>query len=509
MQHIPNSSTAVEIPSRRPGAFLRAMRRVFSFPVALAFLLMVLATLTVHKRFDDPDMWWHLKMGQIIWTTHTIPTHDIFSYTTNHHATVPQEWLGEVTIYLAYKFAGLSGMMLWLCIFSSALLIAGYILCFLYSGNLKIAFLGAGCVWLFSTVGLSVRPQMIGYLLLIVELILIHLGRTRNPRWFFALPFLFALWVNCHGSFFLGIVIAGAYLFSSFFHFQSGSLIAPRWDLRTRNMLAIAFALSIAALFLNPDGLSQVTYPLNTLFQQKLQMNVVQEWQPTPMSGQRGIGLMLVVLLSFLVVITRRAELYWDELLILVAATWLGVSHARTLFAFGILAAPIFSRLLSGFWENYDAAKDPHWLNAILMAVSLALTFFTFPSRQNLQEQVEANSPVKAVDFIQQNHLRGPMLNDHVYGGYLIWAAPEYPDFVDGRGSPFEESGVLSEFGRWATLEANPNDLLQKYNINFCLLTGQSPMVRVLSLLPNWKEIYSDENSVIFLRRSAGDRDKF
>ena len=40
------------------------------------------------SRFDDPDMWWHLKTGEIIWTTHHIPTTDIFSYTTNHHACI-------------------------------------------------------------------------------------------------------------------------------------------------------------------------------------------------------------------------------------------------------------------------------------------------------------------------------------------------------------------------------------------------------------------------------------
>ncbi len=504
MQPSPNPSTVVETQSPRSGTFLQAMRRIFSFPVVLAFLLIVLASITVHKRFEDPDMWWHLKMGQIIWTTHTIPMHDIFSYTTNHHATVPQEWLGEVTIYLAYKLGGLSGMMLWLCIFSSALLIAGYILCWLYSGNLKIALVGAGCVWLFSTVGLSIRPQLIGYLLLIVELILIHLGRTRNPRWFLVLPVLFALWINCHGSFFLGIVVAGVYLFSSFFHFQAGSLIAQRWDPRTRNMLAIALALSCAALFLNPDGIHQITYPLNTLFHQKLQMNAVQEWQPTRMSGQRGVVLLVLLLGSFLVVITRRSELYWDELLILIAATWLGVSHSRTLFAFGILIAPIVSRLFSGFWENYDPTKDPRWLNAIVMAGAIAIAFFAFPSKQALRKDVEEKCPVKAVDFIKQNHLQGPMLNDYIYGGYLIWAAPEYPDFVDGRADLFEWTGVLREFGEWAILQADPNHLLQKYKVNFCLLTAQSPMVYVLSLLPNWKKIYSDDNSVIFLRRSAG-----
>jgi len=51
----------------------------------LAGLLAMLAVLTVRPLFADPDMWWPLKTGEVIWTTHTIPTTDMFSYTTNHH----------------------------------------------------------------------------------------------------------------------------------------------------------------------------------------------------------------------------------------------------------------------------------------------------------------------------------------------------------------------------------------------------------------------------------------
>ncbi len=56
----------------------------------LAGLLSVLSVLTVRSRCDDPDMWEHLKRGQILWSTHTLPTKDIFPYTTHHHL-----WLAQ------------------------------------------------------------------------------------------------------------------------------------------------------------------------------------------------------------------------------------------------------------------------------------------------------------------------------------------------------------------------------------------------------------------------------
>ena len=413
----------------RPGVF----DRVFSFPVAIAGLLVVLAVLTMRSRFDDPDMWWHLKTGEVIWTTHAIPTTDIFSYTTNHHAYIPHEWLAQLLIFAAYKLGGYPGLMLWLCFFTSAILIAGYALCALYSGNAKVAFMGAIAIWLFGTIGFAIRPQMIGYLLLIVELLLLHLGRTRNPRWFLALPPLFALWVNCHGSFFLGIAIAATLLFSSWFSFQRGSLLATPWDAPRRRMLTWALALSVLALFLNPVGLKQVLYPLQALLVPSIGASAVSEWQPLQFGDARAFALLGLLGGIFLIVIVRRSKLFWHELLVLALGTWLATGHRRLLFPFGILAAPILSRVFADSWDGYDAARDRPLPNAVLIAASLLVAFWAFPNLQNLTRQVEQHSPVKAVEFIKAHRLPGPMLNDWVNGNYLMWALPEYPDFIDGR----------------------------------------------------------------------------
>lgn len=478
----------------------RILRRVCSFPVAVASLLLVLALVSVRARFDDPDMWWHLKMGQIVWTTHQVPTTDIFSFTTNHHAWVPHEWLSQVAIFLFYQWAGYSGLMVWFCLVSGGILVAGYALCSLYSGNAKVSLLGALVVFVFATVGLSIRPQLIGYLLLIVELILIQLGRTRNLRWFWALVPLFVLWINCHGSFFLGLLVAGAFLFSSFFAFQVGGLVAIRWEARSRNALIAALLVSIPALFLNPDGIRQVLYPLDTLLHQPVGLSTVQEWLPLQLSSQRGVLFLVTLAVILLWVAARKSELYLEELILLAAAVWLAGSHERMLFVFGILAAPILSRMLAGSWESYEFATDRIVPNAVLMALAAAVSWLAFPSAANLTAQVAAQSPVKAVQFIQSHHLAGPMLNDYTDGGFLIWAMPEHPVFVDGRGDVFEWAGVLQEFGDWANLNADPEAMLDKYQIQFCLLTPGMPEARILPMLGNWKVVYSDDLSVILVR---------
>jgi hypothetical protein len=494
------STASLTVEQTAGSARAGALRRIFSFHVLLASLLIVLATLTVRFRFDDPDMWWHLKTGEVIWTTQSIPVTDIFSYTTNHHKVIPQEWLSQVLIYGAYRWAGYSGLMLWMCFFTSAVLIGGFVLCSLYSGNVKVGWAGALLIWFFATCGYAVRPQMVGYLLLIAELLILHLGRTRSPRWFFWLPPLFALWVNCHGSFSLGIGIAGLVFLCSFFNFQMGLLGASGWEPRRRLLLGLALAASGAALFLNPVGIQLIKYPLDVMLHLPVNLTSISEWKPLQMNTPRGIGLLGISACIFLLVIVQRSRLLWHELVLLAAGAWFAVHHERMSFVFGFLAAPTICRLLSTSWDNYQAEKDRWLANAAVISVALLTVIWVFPSRQFLEQQAEELSPVKAVEFMKAHHLSGNMLNEYAYGGYLIWAAPEYPAFIDGRGDIFEWTGVLDDYGKFVTLQGDPNEVLDKYKINFCLLSRDESMTHILPLLPGWKTIYSDNVSVILAR---------
>jgi hypothetical protein len=94
------------------------------------------------------------------------------------------------------------------------------------------------------------------------------------------------------------------------------------------------------------------------------------------------------------------------------------------------------------------------------------------------------------------------MLNAYGFRGYLIWAVPEQPVFVDGRADLYEWTGILAQMARWATLQEDPNKLLDSFHIRFCLLESGSPMARVMSLLPGWKQVYADRVGVIFVRCS-------
>jgi hypothetical protein len=494
------SSAATSSLSPAASTPLTLFRRIFSFPVAICSLLGLLAVCTGRGRLDDPDMWWHLKLGEIVWNTHHVPQADTFSFTAYGHPTVPHEWLAQVMLFGFYRLAGYSGIMLWLCLISSALLIGGYILCALYSSNAKVSFVGALLIWLFSTIAFSPRPQLLGYLCLLGELLILHLGRKRDPRWFFALPPLFAVWINCHGSFYFGLLLVLLILLGSRIAFQRGSLIAESVPQRTQRLLTAALGLSLPALFLNPAGWRTVAYPARILFDSPVNLSQVSEWHPLRFDDPRGIAFLCICVTILLAAATRISVLYLHELLILGVAGFEAIEHERLLIIFGLISAPVLCRMLASGWEKYSAEEDRLLPNFVLIFASLIAIWAAFPTPSSLNTEIKASSPVGAINYIHAHHISGPILNQYVFGGYLIWAAPDHPVFVDGRTDIFEWSGVFAEYGRWATLDDDPRVLLAKYGIRFCLLDRNSPMIRVMGLLPGWQQVYSDNVAVIFMR---------
>ena len=498
MSTIPLGTTLPE--HRANPASVHFGQRVFSFPVLLCAFLSVVAVWSARNRFNDPDLWWHLKVGELIWQTGELPQSDTLSYTTDGHAWIAHEWLVEVVMYGFFKLGGHAGLMLWLCLTTAALLVAGYALSALYSGNAKVALIGGLTVWFFATINLALRPLLVGHLLLAAELIFLHLGRTRDHRWLWALPPVFAVWVNCHGSFALGLAILGLHVLTSRLDFECGLVKSEAWPPAAQRTALFAFGASALALMLNPVGVELAAYPLNLFFTQADNLAFISEWQPLDFGSPRGTGVFALVGAIALLVMLRRKALRVEELALLFIGSRLAVSHSRMIFVFGILAAPILCRLAADLWRGYDWREDFPRVNAVLMAAALCIAAMGFPSAAAIERQVEQNNPTEAAAFIRQTGLEGRMLNHYAWGGYLIWALPEQKVFIDGRTDIFDWTGVLKDYMLWWSVREDPRTLLDKYRIDYCLLPRDAAITRVLGLMTGWEQAYADDQAVIFVR---------
>jgi len=96
------------------------------------------------------------------------------------------------------------------------------------------------------------------------------------------------------------------------------------------------------------------------------------------------------------------------------------------------------------------------------------------------------------------------MLNEVIWGGYLIWSlGAEQKVFIDGRADVYEYAGVFSDHLRITSLSRDTLFLLRKYHVEACLLQRDSPLGTFFKALPDWKEVYADGLSSLLVHSST------
>ena len=473
-----------------------ALRQVLGLPVVLGSLLVCLTFCFCSMRFSDPDLWWHLKVGQEIWQTHALPNADHWSFTAYGKPWIDHEWLSQLLLYLVWRIGGYQALQFFLCAVSSAIVALVYALCRRYCENAEVAMLGGFLAFFFGTMGFSLRPQLIGYALLVLLLLIMERAWSGRPRTLWWLPPLFALWVNCHGSWVLGLgILSAASLCAWIAHRRLRFTGGP--DIR---LLAGVLGFSMAALLVNPVGIRLLTYPLDVFVHQRTNLNFVAEWFPLTMQDPRGVGLFVVLAALLVAGLTGRARASAFELMVLLPVSALAVQHMRMVFVFGIVCAPIVCRIVAQMKRPGKPRRDFLPANAVLVLLCALCCCAAFPSMPTIQANIASHNPVEAVRFIKRSALPGPMLNDYMWGGYLIWALPEQKVFIDGRGDIYDWSGVLARYRDWVSLYADPERLLNDYGIHLCLLPANSAQARVMSHLTGWTLAYNDNIAVVFAR---------
>src|ERR1044071_10162678 len=76
--------------------------------VVLFFMLLIFAAAA--RPISDPDFWWHLRTGQYIVETRSIPYTDMFSTLRFGSEWVTHEWLSEVLVYTVFRLLGYGGL---------------------------------------------------------------------------------------------------------------------------------------------------------------------------------------------------------------------------------------------------------------------------------------------------------------------------------------------------------------------------------------------------------------
>lgn len=474
-------------------------------------LLMVLFFLAV-REVTDPDFWWHLRAGQYIYETRSIPRTDIFSFTFEGHEWVTHEWLSEVLIYLIFKWLGWGGLVASFALIITAAFGLSYYSCeksgaqpFVSWVVVLLGAMATAPVW-------GVRPQMFSLLLASLFLfVLTGCMRLEVGRLVWLLPPLMLLWVNLHGGYVLGLVLITITLFG----ISLDGLIEKRTHkeiLRRVSPLIFVLVACVIVVPLNPNGARLFTYPFETLASSAMQEHI-EEWFSPNFHQTRFLPLAVLLLATFAALALSAKRLRVSELLMLCATAYAVLRSGRHLPIFAFAAVPLLAEHATLWIKSQGLAQSLFAPEKILSkrqavlrfaVLVIALGVSVMNVRHVIASQTEAEEkhfPARAVAFLRAQNLPDPIFNWYDWGGYLIWKLyPERRIYIDGRADVYGDA-FIEEFLRASKGQGDWREPLRRNGIRTVIVKPDSPLASLLLKEEGWSKAFEDNQAVVLVKR--------
>lgn len=443
----------------------------------------------------DPDFGWHLKLGELI-VKQGFPKTDPFSYSMPSYPFVDYEWGSNVLIYLGYMAIGRVGLaaIYALMAVGALWLVVGRKGSYSLISVMPVLF---GATVMVGAVG--VRPQVISWLFLAILVKLVG-EETVWRKWNWALPLLMIVWVNFHGSYPIGLLIAGL-------------MIILRWYQKKNIIIqdVIILLLSIAATMVNPYGWRNGFEVIRQMILGgELMRKGISEWMPWHMASSMAF----VMLVGLGVVLSLRywRKIDWGEMGAAGALALAGIASLRNMSLFAVVAVLLVTRGLKQLGDeakSVGAEKRFAFVIKILIVISVIVLIgegtLVFARTQQISE--EAFYPKEAVEFLKRKNYSGRLFSEYGWGGYLIWKYPEKKVYIDGRMSNFvwrapegEADYVFKEYLELKKGQRAIDGVFKKYKVEIVLWPTRDAKETKNSNLFSWLWGNKD-NEKNFLKR--------
>ena len=390
----------------------------------------------------DAGIGWHIRNGELILKSHTVPRADPFSASVGGRTWYAWEWLYDVAIAAIHSHLGLNGVVLVSAIFIALTFAVVLRLAISSGASLPVAVIFLALAAGASTIHFFARPHVLSWLFTAIWFWLLD-SADDHPTRLYWLPLLMLLWVNLHGGFVVGFVLLGIYLVAALFR-----RTAPQWK-----TFAAVGGLCVAVSFINPYGYQLHVHVYRYLTDRFL-MDHIDEFLSPNFHGIAQQCFAALLLVSMVAVAVRREEVRLSHLLVLLFAAYSGLFASRNLPVSSILltliAAPILSRALA----QVNASSPVAALLSRWEAFSARMTRMELRSRGHIWPAVISGAllwacwhgrlihagfdakrfPVQGVDYIAQHKIADSIFCPDSWGGYLIYRL--YPQKQGGGRRP-------------------------------------------------------------------------
>ena len=502
--------------------------------VLIFFYIFIFFLLWSHAlSYLDPDLGWHLKVGEGIFKTGSVPTINFQNYTLYGVKWVDHEWLANLSMYLAYDNFGYQSLVLPFTIIAWLSLI----ILFEYARRRLIKNNGWWLILILGTIasisatphfGVRIQEITVINLLLLLLIINTYTKKQQTKILWLIIPLLY-FWSCLHGGFLIGIAVMAMWVGVKTLELISlKKLRLPSLSYRhvvsKKSLFIFSIFLIIASVstLAAPYGLKLYGFLLD--YKNTFYLSHIQEWLPQwdyPYNYWQCTYLALTVTALGLNIIhavknKKNGKInLWETSLIIVMLALAFKSRRHT----PLLVVSSFPFLMKSFAQELEVPKNYLKKNhqaiiKIFLIVCLSLlslseankiNFAKNPFNRFCEDKMAPNSlsyPCAAINFLKEHpELKDKnMLNEFSWGGFLIWDYPERLLFIDGRFPqyPYEDKTIIEEYWGFSEKDKVPQ-LMQKHHIELVLARKFSPQAIHLSwleknfLLINEKEINNNE----------------
>jgi hypothetical protein len=481
----------------------------------LVFLLLRAMIFGIAAGLLDPDYFWHLRTGQWIVENGALPTVDIFSYTAAGEPWVLHEWLFQVLLYLVYEAGGES-----LVMFMTALIGGSALFLFLLAADRWIRSPVASLVLTIAFASTFVtyvipRPHIFSFLFFGVLLHVLWAARYDGKlRSLFILPPLMVLWVNLHGGYFIALAFLFGFMGLEWLRCLLAEGKPPLGYLKALTLCCVA---TLLAACLNQDGPQHLLYPLYVMGQSA--NSFINEWKSPNFQKPMAQWFLAAVMAFFFLLINRRERPDLTELmipLITIAAGFISLRH--TPFAVMIMIAYAGQAIGKGALEPLARLAKPRrdaggaaqrqispraeklMAGGIVLFLVAGIAISVFD--QGYAERRQAFL-TDVTDFVVENDLQGPMLNQYGLGGLLIQRLyPERKVYIDGRADLYGDERVEA-YSDMVALRPGWRETFEAGAFSYVVMSEKAALTSYLKTDPRYGLAFRDEGGkLIFLRRN-------
>lgn len=522
---------------RTPGSSLPGWARYLVPSAAdLIFILIVgtmCCTVIATRLLGDAGIGWHIRSGELILSTRSVPRTDPFSASMAGQRWYAWEWMYDAVIAVVHQRLGLNGVVF----FSSTIIALTFALLFRLllrcRTSLPLALFFLILSLSVSSIHFLARPHLVSWLFTLLWFQILDSSEAEaystGQRKLFWLPVIMLFWANLHGGFLLGFALLGAYLLSALIDFFRGDPASRQHEKGSLVKLGTVTVLSLVASLVNPYGFNLYVHLYRYLSDRWL-MKHINEFLPPNFHGAPQLCFAAMLLLTILTLALARARVHLSHLFVIMLAVASGLYASRNLPVASILLtliiAPLLSQVFSGAASNPQtpprlssflkrvqswssrmtelelSLRDRLWPVAILV---LGILVCAHGGRLGAWQVMNAHFdakrfPVEAVDVIAERNIHEPIFTLDSWGGYLIYRLyPRTQVFVDDRHDLYG-SEFFKQYLTTIRVEPGWQVLLNEKHVNWILVPKDSGLARVLRTLPAWQVVHEDGTAVLFRR---------